>query len=117
MRTVLKEIGPDVVQKMQQSILAPIPLNRKSQMLDGCCCCLSMNNVLVSQGILEQRSNCVDIILCHFPNVLEHEGQTLQDTILNIQFLHSVFVHQGWQRCERAAALRNDGNGNCCADS
>ncbi len=42
----------------------------------------------VHKSILKERSDGVDVILAHLPNVLEQKGQRLQYTILHIQLRH-----------------------------
>ena len=66
----------------------------------------------VHQSIFQQGSHGVDVVLAHFSDVLKHEGQRLQDAILNVELWDAVLVHEGWQHGEGGAGLRNDGYGN-----
>ena len=66
----------------------------------------------VHQSIFQQGRHGVDVVLAHFSDVLEHEGQRLQDAILNVELWDAVLVHEGWQHCEGGAGLCNDGYGN-----
>lgn len=102
---------------MDKCIFATETLHSQSQMLGGRSGSLPVDQVPVSESILKQRSHCVNVIFGHFSNVLKHEGQTLQDTILDVQLLDPVLIHQGWQNCERTARLGNNSDGYCCADS
>jgi hypothetical protein len=45
---------------------------------------LPMDGVAVRQGVFEQGHHGVDIILTHFPNVLEQKRHGLEDTILRV---------------------------------
>ena len=76
-----------------------------------------MHQVAISQSILEKWGHCIDVVFGHLPDVLKHESQTFQDTILHVQLLNPVLVHQGRQHSERSTTLRYDSNSYRCAHS
>ena len=90
MRAGFEDIGPDEVEKVDEGVFAAEALDSQSEVLDGCSCCLPVNQIAISQCVLEKRSDCIDVILGHLSDVLEHECQTFQDSVLYIQLLHSV---------------------------
>lgn len=84
MRAGLEDIGPDIVEEVHQGIFTTEALNPQGQVFDGSCGCLSMNQISISEGILQQRSNSINVIFGHLPYVLKHECQALEHTVLNI---------------------------------
>ena len=71
----------------------------------------------VHQCILEQWSDCIDIVLSHLSDVLKEERKRLQNSILHVQLRDTVLVHQGWNHGEWGARLCDDRYGNGCADT
>lgn len=76
MGTGFEDVRPYVVEQMDESVLTTETLNSQGYVLDGCCSSLSVDQISISEGVLKQRSNCVDVIFGHFSDVLEHEGHT-----------------------------------------
>ena len=102
---------------MDESILAPKTGHAERQVLDGRTRRLTVNRVPVYQSVLKHWCYGVDVILAHVTNVLEHEAQGLQHTILDVELRDTVFVHKGRQDSERTTSLRNDGNSDGCTDT
>ena len=71
----------------------------------------------VHECILKQWRHRVDVILAHLANVLEHEGERLEDAILYIQLRHTVLIHEAGQHGEWGARLGNDRYGNSGTDT
>jgi hypothetical protein len=113
----LENIGPNVVEQMNERIFTPEALNSQGEVLDGCCGSLPMDEIPISQGILQERCDGVDIVFGHLSDIFEHKGEAFQHTVLYIQLLDSVFVHQGRNCCEWTAAFRDYCNGHSRAHS
>mmetsp|Transcript_25517 Transcript_25517/g.35812 ORF Transcript_25517/g.35812 Transcript_25517/m.35812 type:complete len:251 (+) Transcript_25517:573-1325(+) len=79
--------------------------------------CLSVHQVTIHQSIFKEGCHSVDIVLAHFTNVFKHEGERFQNTILNVHFWYSVFVHQGRQHSEWHTSLSHNSNSNRGTDS
>mmetsp|Transcript_12152 Transcript_12152/g.34729 ORF Transcript_12152/g.34729 Transcript_12152/m.34729 type:complete len:264 (+) Transcript_12152:353-1144(+) len=56
----------------------------------------------------------MDVILAHLTDVLEHEAQALEHAVLHVELGDSVLVHERGQHGERAASLRDNGDGHRC---
>ena len=53
-----------------------------------------MDEIAIDKGILKERSDSINVILAHFTNVLEEEGERLEHAVLHVQLRRSVLVHQ-----------------------
>ena len=56
--------------------------------------CLSVYEITVHEGVFEEGSDGVNVILPHLSNVFEQEGERLQHSVLYVQFGDAVFVHE-----------------------
>mmetsp|Transcript_59885 Transcript_59885/g.165715 ORF Transcript_59885/g.165715 Transcript_59885/m.165715 type:complete len:203 (+) Transcript_59885:510-1118(+) len=86
-------------------------------MLDSPRCCLPVDKIPVHEGVLQDGRYRVDVILAHLTDVLKHETQALQDTVLDIQLWHPVLVHECRQDSEGPTCLGHNGNGDSGADA
>merc|ERR1711963_65923 len=59
----------------------------------------------------------MDVVLAHLTDVLEHEAQTFQHSILNIQLWNTILIHKCRKHRKGPTSLRNNGNGHRCTDS
>ena len=73
MRAGFEDVRPDEVEKVDEGILAAETLDSQGEVLDSRCCGLPVDQIAISQRVLEKRSDCVDVVLGHFSDVLEHE--------------------------------------------
>ena len=103
MGTGFEDVGPDEVEKVDEGVLTTETLDTEGEMLDGCGSCLPVDQISVSECVFEQGSHSVNVVLSHLSDVLEHECQTFQDSVLHVQFLHSIFIHQGGENGEWSA--------------
>mmetsp|Transcript_24317 Transcript_24317/g.61665 ORF Transcript_24317/g.61665 Transcript_24317/m.61665 type:complete len:665 (+) Transcript_24317:276-2270(+) len=113
----LEDVGPDVVHQVLQRVLAVQPLDAQSQVLDGPRRRLPVHEVAVHQRVFKDGGDCMDVVLAHLADVLEHEAQTLKHAILHVQLGHPVLVHQRRQHGERTARLRHDGDSHRGTDT
>ena len=70
----------------------------------------------VHEGVLEERRDCVDVVLAHLADVLEQEAQRLENTVLHVELGHAVLVHQAGQDGEWGTSFGNNCDGDCRAD-
>ena len=68
--------------------------------------------VPVHERVLQQRDDRVDVVLAHLADVLEHEAQGLEDSVLHIRVWDLVLVHDARNHSEGRARLRDDGDGH-----
>ena len=47
-----EDVGPDEVEKVDEGVFAAEALNTKGKVLDCRCCCLSMNEIAISECVL-----------------------------------------------------------------
>mmetsp|Transcript_6583 Transcript_6583/g.12407 ORF Transcript_6583/g.12407 Transcript_6583/m.12407 type:complete len:352 (+) Transcript_6583:251-1306(+) len=111
----LKDIWPNIIQQMPQRILTIQRECSKCHMLDSGAGCLPVHEIPVHQRILQKRSDSINVVFAHFPNVLKQEGQRLKDTILYIEFWDPVLIHECRNDSERLACLSHNRNGDSCA--
>mmetsp|Transcript_14835 Transcript_14835/g.27810 ORF Transcript_14835/g.27810 Transcript_14835/m.27810 type:complete len:260 (+) Transcript_14835:247-1026(+) len=116
-RTLFKDIWPHKIQQMKKSILASMACYTKSKVFDCCTTSLTVDGIAIHQSILEKGCHCVHIVLPHFTNVFKHETQRLEDSILNVDFWNTIFVHKSREDSEGAASLRNNGYSYCCTNT
>mmetsp|Transcript_4651 Transcript_4651/g.13434 ORF Transcript_4651/g.13434 Transcript_4651/m.13434 type:complete len:377 (-) Transcript_4651:3277-4407(-) len=95
---------------MDQSVFASETVHTQCQMLDCGATGLPMDWIAVRDGILQQWSHSVDVVLAHVADVLEHEAHGLQDAVLDVDLRHAVLVHQCGEHGEGTAGLGDDGN-------
>mmetsp|Transcript_22144 Transcript_22144/g.59274 ORF Transcript_22144/g.59274 Transcript_22144/m.59274 type:complete len:407 (+) Transcript_22144:133-1353(+) len=116
-RRRLKDVRPHVVHQVLQRVLAAKALDAQRQVLDRPRGRLPVDQVPIHERVLEDGGDGVDVVLAHLADVLEHEAQALEDTVLHVQLRHAVLVHQRGQYREGATRLGNDGDGHCGADA
>mmetsp|Transcript_85338 Transcript_85338/g.241568 ORF Transcript_85338/g.241568 Transcript_85338/m.241568 type:complete len:278 (+) Transcript_85338:126-959(+) len=116
-RRRLKDVRPHVVHQVLQRVLAAKALDAQRQVLDRPRGRLPVDQVPIHERVLEDGGDGVDVVLAHLADVLEHEAQALEDTVLHVQLRHAVLVHQRGQHRERAARLGDDGDGHRGADA
>merc|ERR1719347_81957 len=109
---VSKNVWPDKVHKMNKSVLAAEAKDSERHVFDGGTGSLSVNQVSVHQGILEERCDRIDVVLPHLTDVLEEEGERLEDAVLNVELWHPVLIHETGEHRERRTGLRHDGDGD-----
>mmetsp|Transcript_12568 Transcript_12568/g.18761 ORF Transcript_12568/g.18761 Transcript_12568/m.18761 type:complete len:241 (+) Transcript_12568:188-910(+) len=112
MGRILENVGPNIVQKMDQSIFASQSCHTKCEVLHTCAASLSMNCITIHQSIFEKWCHGIDVILAHLSNVLKHEAESLEHSILNVHFWNTILIHECWEDCEGTTSLSDDGNGN-----
>ena len=66
----------------------------------------------VHERVLEERRDGVDVVLAHLADVLEEEGERLEDAVLHVELGHAVLVHEAGQHGEGRARLGHDGDGH-----
>mmetsp|Transcript_13092 Transcript_13092/g.26584 ORF Transcript_13092/g.26584 Transcript_13092/m.26584 type:complete len:215 (-) Transcript_13092:3136-3780(-) len=76
-----------------------------------------MNCITIHQSIFEKWSHSVDVILAHLSNVLKHEAESLEHSILNVHFWNAILIHECREDCEWTTSLSDDGNGDSGAHS
>merc|ERR1711907_98095 len=76
-----------------------------------------MHQISICKGILKQSCDCVNIVLGHFTNVLEHETEGLQNTVLDIELRDSILVHKSWNNCEWATSFSNNSDSDSRTNS
>ncbi|GIX65610.1 uncharacterized protein BcabD6B2_50450 [Babesia caballi] len=112
-RARLEDVGPHVVEQVDQRVLAVEARHPQRQVLAGPGRRLPVHEVAVHQRVLQQRRDCVYVVLGHFANVLEEEAQRLEHAGLYVNLRHAVLRHQRWQHRVRQASLGH----NCNCDS
>ena len=96
---------------MLQGLLAAMVSDTKYKMLDGRGSGLPVHQVSINQCVFQQAANGENVVLAHFSDVLEHEAETLEDTVLHVHLRHPILVHQRRQDCKGSTRLRHDSNG------
>mmetsp|Transcript_36314 Transcript_36314/g.56744 ORF Transcript_36314/g.56744 Transcript_36314/m.56744 type:complete len:230 (-) Transcript_36314:236-925(-) len=114
-RRLLKHVGPNEVHQMLQRIFTAQPSHPQCHVLHHSAGSLPMNQITVHQCVLKQRGHRIHVVLAHFADVLEEEGQCLEHTVLDVQFRQPVFVEERRKNSEWTAGFRHDGNSNSCA--
>ena len=84
----------------------------KRQMLHHANCSLPVDGVSVHQAVFEQGHDGACVVFAHLADVLEQEGQGLEDAVLHVRLGHPVLVHECGEDGEGAARLRDDGDGD-----
>mmetsp|Transcript_29025 Transcript_29025/g.67289 ORF Transcript_29025/g.67289 Transcript_29025/m.67289 type:complete len:780 (-) Transcript_29025:1289-3628(-) len=95
---------------MREGILTAKTEHAQCHMLDHTRRRLSMDEVAVHQGVLQQRGDSVNVVLAHLTNILEQKRQRLEHTVLHVELWDSVLVEQGRQDSERATGLSDNSN-------
>ena len=101
----------DVFLELQLSNCSPIP----AVVISWLKCLITIQTC--HQGIFWEWGHSINIVLAHFSKILQQKWQVFQNTILNIQSWHSVFIHKSWQHRERAARLCYNSDCHGCANS
>ena len=93
-RRRLEDVGPHVIQQVGERVLTRQASHTERQV--GHCghCGLSVDQVSVHEGILQQRCHSIHVVLTHLADVLEHEGEGLEDAVLDVQLGHAILVHE-----------------------
>ena len=71
----------------------------------------------VHERVLEERDDRVDVVLSHLADVLEHEGECLEDAVLHVEFGDSILVHECGDDSEGRAGLGDDRDRHRRADA
>jgi len=100
----------DVFLEFQLSNCSPIP----AVVISWLKCLITIQTC--HQGIFWERGHSINIFLVHFSKIVKQIWQGFQNTILNIQFWPSVFVHKSWQHREQGACLCYNSDGHGCAN-
>mmetsp|Transcript_13708 Transcript_13708/g.31624 ORF Transcript_13708/g.31624 Transcript_13708/m.31624 type:complete len:219 (-) Transcript_13708:2931-3587(-) len=114
-RRLFENVWPHEVEKMSQRIFATKSINTQSKVLDHCAGSLSVHQVTIHERIFQQGSHSIDIILAHLSDVLEKEGQCLENSVLDIELRQTIFIQQRWEDSEGPTSLRNNSDCNRCA--
>uniref|UniRef100_A0A8W7PCR1 Uncharacterized protein n=1 Tax=Anopheles coluzzii TaxID=1518534 RepID=A0A8W7PCR1_ANOCL len=61
----LEDVRPDVVQQMDERVLAPEPVHAERHVLDRGAGRLPVDEVAIHQRVLQQRADGVDVVLAH----------------------------------------------------
>mmetsp|Transcript_47908 Transcript_47908/g.101821 ORF Transcript_47908/g.101821 Transcript_47908/m.101821 type:complete len:232 (-) Transcript_47908:2403-3098(-) len=108
MGALLENVGPDVVEEVDQRILAAEAGDAEGQVLDGRASRLAVNRVAIHEGVLKEGGDSVDVVLAHLTDVLEHEAQRLEDAVLDVELRDAVLIHERRQDREGSARLGHD---------
>lgn len=110
MRRRLENIGPHIIEEMGQRILATESEHTQTHVGYDGHGSLSMDQITVHKRVLDERRDGVDVVLAHLANVLEHEAERLEHTVLNVELGHSILVHEARQDGEGRTSLGNNGD-------
>ena len=113
----LEHVGPDEVEKMNESVFASEAEDSQSHVFDGGAGGLPMDEITVHQRVFEQRDDGVDVILAHFSDVFEEEGERFENAVLDVQLGNSIFVHESREDGERRTGLGDDSDGDRRTDA
>ena len=116
-RARLEEVGVQQVEEMEHGVLAAEPHDAEGDVLDDACGCLAVHLVAVDEGVFQERGNGVDVVLGHFADVLEEEGEGFEDAVLHVELGDAVFVHEGREDGEGGAGFGDNADGDRGADS
>ena len=75
MRGGFEDVWPDEVHEVNKSVLATKAKHSERHVLDGGAGGLPVNQIAVHQRVFQQRDDGVDVVLAHFPDVFEEEGE------------------------------------------
>lgn len=102
---------------MHHRVLAAQAHHAERHVLDHAGGGLAMHLVAVDEGVLEEGRDGVDVVLCHFANVLEEEGERLEHAVLDVELGDAVLVHERGEHGEGGAGLGDDADGDGGADA
>mmetsp|Transcript_11071 Transcript_11071/g.44852 ORF Transcript_11071/g.44852 Transcript_11071/m.44852 type:complete len:373 (+) Transcript_11071:170-1288(+) len=113
----LEDVGPDVVHEVDEGVLAAEAGDAEREVLDRRRGGLAVDEVTVHEGVLEERRHGVDVVLAHLADVLEEEGERLEDAVLDVELGNAVLVHERGEHGERRARLGDDADRDSRADA
>mmetsp|Transcript_11483 Transcript_11483/g.22235 ORF Transcript_11483/g.22235 Transcript_11483/m.22235 type:complete len:601 (-) Transcript_11483:2097-3899(-) len=113
----LEDVWPDEVEQVLHRVLEAEADGAERHVFDGGARRLPVDEVAVHQRVLEQRHHRVDVVATHLANVLEEEGERLEDAVLDVELGDAVLVEQSGEHSEGRARLGDDGDGDGGADA
>mmetsp|Transcript_9643 Transcript_9643/g.20346 ORF Transcript_9643/g.20346 Transcript_9643/m.20346 type:complete len:241 (-) Transcript_9643:31-753(-) len=111
-RRCLENVWHNVIEQMQQRVIARMCTHTQREMRNYRARCLTVHGITVDESVLEERRDCVHIILRALTNILEKERQCLQYASLHVELRHAVLVHQCWENSVGRARVGDDCDGD-----